>query len=138
MYLFLLVPRTFPCFLPSPFSISHNSLFHPLGPYYSSRASSLHARVPQGSQPCPGTNQAPGPGFGPAAPLALAPALGQAQPPAPGQAPGSGQANCTQAWSSNALRPSPLSVSRRLDENHDTSVPCVKPRVLIHLAVCEP
>ncbi|XP_069387325.1 dedicator of cytokinesis protein 3 isoform X10 [Paralichthys olivaceus] len=61
----------------------------------------------QGSQPCPGTNQAPGP----AAPLALASALGQSQPAAPGQAPGSGQASCIQAWSSNALRPSPLSAA---------------------------
>ncbi|KAK9529731.1 hypothetical protein VZT92_013806 [Zoarces viviparus] len=63
----------------------------------------------QGSQPCPGPNQAPG--VGPAASLALAPAPGQAPPPAPGQAPGSGQANCTQAWSSNALRPSLLSAA---------------------------
>ncbi|XP_044039234.1 dedicator of cytokinesis protein 3-like isoform X12 [Siniperca chuatsi] len=65
----------------------------------------------QGSQPCPGPNQAPGPGVGPTTSLALAPAPGQAQPPAPGQVPGSGQANCTQAWSSNALRPSPLSAA---------------------------
>ncbi|XP_037620510.1 dedicator of cytokinesis protein 3-like [Sebastes umbrosus] len=64
-----------------------------------------------GSQPCPAPNQAPGPGVGPTASLALAPVPGQAQPPAPGQAPGSGQANCSQAWSSNALRPSPLSLS---------------------------
>ncbi|KAE8298901.1 Dedicator of cytokinesis protein 3 Modifier of cell adhesion Presenilin-binding protein [Larimichthys crocea] len=61
----------------------------------------------QGSQPCPGPNQAPGPGVGPSASLALAtPALGQAQPPAPGQVPG-----CAQARSSNALRPSPLSAA---------------------------
>ncbi|KAM7401548.1 hypothetical protein PAMP_016855 [Pampus punctatissimus] len=63
----------------------------------------------RGSQPCPGPNQAPGPGAVPAAPLALAP--GQAPPSAPGQVPGGGQANCTQAWSSNALRPSPLSAA---------------------------
>ncbi|CAB1435244.1 unnamed protein product [Pleuronectes platessa] len=61
----------------------------------------------QGSQPCPGSNQVPGP----AAPLALACALGQCPPAAPGQAPGSGGAGCVQAWSSNALRPSPLSLS---------------------------
>ncbi|TMS01410.1 Dedicator of cytokinesis protein 3 [Larimichthys crocea] len=61
----------------------------------------------RGSQPCPGPNQAPGPGVGPTASLALAaPALGQAQPPAPGQVPG-----CAQARSSNALRPSPLSAA---------------------------
>ncbi|XP_029991161.1 dedicator of cytokinesis protein 3 isoform X9 [Sphaeramia orbicularis] len=65
----------------------------------------------QGSQPCPGQNQAPGPGVGPTAPLALASALGQTPPPAPGQVPGGGQANCNQAWSSNALRPSPLSAA---------------------------
>ncbi|XP_074493212.1 dedicator of cytokinesis protein 3-like isoform X13 [Sebastes fasciatus] len=65
----------------------------------------------QGSQPCPAPNQAPGPGVGPTASLALVPVPGQAQPPAPGQAPGSGQANCSQAWSSNALRPSPLSAA---------------------------
>ncbi|XP_060897702.1 dedicator of cytokinesis protein 3-like [Labrus mixtus] len=59
----------------------------------------------QGSQPCAGPNQAPGPAVGPAAPLALAPAPGQAPPPAPGQTPGSVQANCSQAWSSHALRP---------------------------------
>ncbi|KAM7421851.1 hypothetical protein PAMA_010079 [Pampus argenteus] len=63
----------------------------------------------RGSQPCPGPNQAPGPGAVPAAPLALAP--GHAQPSAPGQVPGGGQASCTQAWSSNALRPSPLSAA---------------------------
>ncbi|XP_077948725.1 dedicator of cytokinesis protein 3 isoform X5 [Gasterosteus aculeatus] len=57
----------------------------------------------QGSQPCPGPNQAPG--VGPAASLALAPALGQAPPPAPGQA------NCPPAWSSSAPRPSPLSAA---------------------------
>ncbi|XP_039653721.1 dedicator of cytokinesis protein 3-like isoform X12 [Perca fluviatilis] len=65
----------------------------------------------QGSQPCSGPNQAPGPGVGPNATLAVAPAPGQAPPPAPGQLPGSGQANCTQAGSSNALRPSPLSAA---------------------------
>ncbi|KAF3690419.1 Dedicator of cytokinesis protein 3 Modifier of cell adhesion Presenilin-binding protein [Channa argus] len=66
----------------------------------------------QGSQPCPGTIQAPGPCAGPAAaPLALAPTLYQAQPPSPGQAVGSGQANCTQAWSSSALRSPPLSAA---------------------------
>lgn len=136
-FLFLPVPRTFPCFLPSPsLSISHNSLLHPLGPRCSSWTSSLHPHTPQGSQPCPGPNQAPGPSAGPTASLALAPAPGQAQPPAPGPGPGSGQANCTQAWSSNALRPSPLSVSRRLDENHDPPLPCVKPQFTCS-AVCE-
>ncbi|KAK2861517.1 hypothetical protein Q5P01_001050 [Channa striata] len=64
----------------------------------------------QGSQPCPGTNQVPGPAA-PAAPLALAPALGQAQPPAPGQAVGSRQTNCAQAWSSSALWPPTLSAA---------------------------
>ncbi|XP_076740478.1 dedicator of cytokinesis protein 3 isoform X3 [Maylandia zebra] len=65
----------------------------------------------QGPQPCPGPNQVPGPGAGLPAPLALAPAPGQLQSTVPGQVPGSGQANCTQAVSANALRPTPLSAA---------------------------
>ncbi|KAM6928259.1 dedicator of cytokinesis protein 3 isoform 11-T11 [Xenentodon cancila] len=63
------------------------------------------------TQSGPGPSQAPGPGIVPGAPLALVPALGQTQSPAPGQVPGSGQANCSQASSSNAQRPSPLSAA---------------------------
>ncbi|KAK5873150.1 hypothetical protein PBY51_013789 [Eleginops maclovinus] len=49
----------------------------------------------QGSQPCPGPNQAPGPGVGPTLTLAPVP----------------GQTSCPQAWSSSALRPNPLSAA---------------------------
>ncbi|XP_068171002.1 dedicator of cytokinesis protein 3 isoform X4 [Antennarius striatus] len=62
----------------------------------------------QGPQPCPGTNQAPSPGIGPAAPRALAPAPGPA--PVPGQVPGGG-ATCLQAGGAGAPRPSPLSAA---------------------------
>ncbi|XP_068598199.1 dedicator of cytokinesis protein 3 [Brachionichthys hirsutus] len=65
----------------------------------------------QGSQPCPGTNQAPSPGIGPVATLALAPGPGPAQTPVLGQVPSSGQTNCIQAGSANAPRPSPLSAA---------------------------
>ncbi|KAF7656728.1 hypothetical protein LDENG_00036720 [Lucifuga dentata] len=57
----------------------------------------------QGTQPCPSPNKTPGPCVVPTSPLALS--------PAPGQSPSSGQAICTQAWSSNALWPSPLSAA---------------------------
>ncbi|XP_070405641.1 dedicator of cytokinesis protein 3 isoform X4 [Nothobranchius furzeri] len=65
----------------------------------------------QGSQPCPGPNQAPATIIGPAGPLALVYALGQAQFPVPGLVPGTGLTNCSQALSSNALRPPPLSAA---------------------------
>uniref|UniRef100_A0A3B3XDF3 Dedicator of cytokinesis 3 n=1 Tax=Poecilia mexicana TaxID=48701 RepID=A0A3B3XDF3_9TELE len=65
----------------------------------------------QGSQPCPGPNQTPGPCVGPAGPLALVSALGQIQAPVPGQVPGGGPSSCSQAWSSNALRPPSLSAA---------------------------
>ncbi|KAG8007254.1 Dedicator of cytokinesis protein 3 [Nibea albiflora] len=108
MYLLLLVPSDL-SLLPLPSFLFQSPPILcsiPRVPFYSSWASPstpIHHRAPSLVQ-AQIRPQAPASGL--AASLALASPLPLASPaPRPGQVPGGGQASCTQAWSSNALRP---------------------------------